>query len=241
MVDEVLAVGDAEFQKKCLQKMRDIGQGGRTILFVSHNHSALRHICDRGLFLDRGCLKAEGEINKVIDHYLSTTSQNGVKGKIETESFAIEEVEIASLNGSLIKTFDQVEIKVRFTAKIDILDPSLYISVSLDNQRLTGLDFKDFETLSPILNGCSAELSFVLSSLPLLPGSYQLEMHLRDAAQQKIEVVPQTFAFDVVETPVYGGRKLDGWCGHLGLVAKTRSQVFPPDTPSTSRVVGTPG
>src|SRR6185503_10182322 len=51
IVDEVLAVGDAEFQKKCLGKMREVARGGRTILFVSHNHSAIRSFCSHGLVL----------------------------------------------------------------------------------------------------------------------------------------------------------------------------------------------
>ena len=72
IVDEVLAVGDAEFQKKCLGKMGDVARGGRTVLFVSHNMQAIRALCNRALLLDQGQLFRDAEVNQVIDTYLST-------------------------------------------------------------------------------------------------------------------------------------------------------------------------
>ena len=71
MIDEVLAVGDVQFQKKCLGKMSEISSGhGRTILFVSHNMTALRSLCSRAILLDRGKLIADGPVGQVIDAYL---------------------------------------------------------------------------------------------------------------------------------------------------------------------------
>ena len=72
LVDEVLAVGDAQFQKKCFEKMRAVGQSGRTILFVSHNMAALRQVCQRGIVLESGSVVADGEINDVADQYLAS-------------------------------------------------------------------------------------------------------------------------------------------------------------------------
>jgi lipopolysaccharide transport system ATP-binding protein len=70
VVDEVLAVGDAAFQAKCMQKMGDITTTeGRTILFVSHNLAAVQRLCRRGLYLESGCLKADGPISQVLDAY----------------------------------------------------------------------------------------------------------------------------------------------------------------------------
>jgi lipopolysaccharide transport system ATP-binding protein len=71
LVDEVLAVGDAQFQKKCFEKMRDIGVQGRTILFVSHNMSAVRSICKQALIIEKGRVVAHGEIDETVDRYLS--------------------------------------------------------------------------------------------------------------------------------------------------------------------------
>ena len=71
VVDEVLAVGDAEFQKKAIGKMQDVSQGeGRTVLFVSHNMASIRMLCKRGVLLENGVTKRIGEINDVVNYYL---------------------------------------------------------------------------------------------------------------------------------------------------------------------------
>jgi lipopolysaccharide transport system ATP-binding protein len=72
VVDEVLAVGDVEFQKKCLGKMREVGRQGRTILFVSHNTAALQSICSRGILLRRGEVILDGSLDEVVTAYLKT-------------------------------------------------------------------------------------------------------------------------------------------------------------------------
>ena len=118
----------------------------------------------------------------------------------------------------MIKTFEPAEIKVRFTPRINIQDPGIYLSIlTVENVRIAGLDFKDFRTIPPIQAGDSAEMGFVVESLPLLPGTYRLEIHLKDMATHAVEIVPRSYSFDVAETAVYGGRKLDTWFGTVGL------------------------
>lgn len=71
VVDEVLAVGDAEFQKKAIGKMQDVSKGeGRTVLFVSHNMAAVRNLCNRGIVLENGCISFSGNINESVAEYL---------------------------------------------------------------------------------------------------------------------------------------------------------------------------
>ncbi|WP_192358597.1 ABC transporter ATP-binding protein [Mesorhizobium mediterraneum] len=79
VVDEVLAVGDAEFQRKCLGTMKNVAGEGRTVLFVSHNMAMVRQHCTKAIYLDRGLLKDFGEASSIIDAYLSNTapSSNG--------------------------------------------------------------------------------------------------------------------------------------------------------------------
>jgi lipopolysaccharide transport system ATP-binding protein len=69
IVDEVLAVGDAEFQKKCLGKMQDVSRGGRTVLFVSHNMAAITRLCQKAFMLDRGSVAARGSADSVVNEY----------------------------------------------------------------------------------------------------------------------------------------------------------------------------
>jgi lipopolysaccharide transport system ATP-binding protein len=71
VVDEVLAVGDAQFQKKCLGKMGNVAQEGRTVLFVSHNMAAIQTLCQRAIWLDAGQLKKQGPVSEIVTTYLS--------------------------------------------------------------------------------------------------------------------------------------------------------------------------
>jgi lipopolysaccharide transport system ATP-binding protein len=77
LVDEVLAVGDAEFQKRCMGVMGEVARGGRTILFVSHNLTALRNLCTQGLLLQGGEVAAQGPIAAVLEQYVARTEREG--------------------------------------------------------------------------------------------------------------------------------------------------------------------
>ena len=91
IVDEVLAVGDAEFQKKCLGKMGDVSKGeGRTVLFVSHNMSSIKSLCNYGILLENGLLKNQGKINEIIDYYFigNPKESNGIRETLPEKSDA---------------------------------------------------------------------------------------------------------------------------------------------------------
>ncbi len=223
VVDEVLAVGDAEFQQRCFRKMQEVSQGGRTIFFVSHNMAAVRQICENGLLLQTGKVSIKGPINTVVDEYLvHVLSPTNESLSVETKCFVVKSVGVSSNMGlNVIKPFDPVEIKVTFDAKRDIVDPGLYAGIlTMDGHRILGLDFKDMLTIESIRAGQSVDMGFVVNELPLLPGQYQLEVHLKDLAHNIIETLPNRFVFQVAEMPVYGGRHLDHWYGQVGLHAK---------------------
>ena len=80
LVDEVLAVGDASFQKKCLGKMSDIARRGRTIVFVSHNMAALRKLCPRAILIENGRITESGDADLIVSHYL----QRNLESKLGT-------------------------------------------------------------------------------------------------------------------------------------------------------------
>ena len=106
IIDEVLAVGDAEFQKKCLGKMNDITQKeGRTILFVSHNTSTIKNLCKKCLLLDKGQIIAQGETDKVLDIYFNEKSiENSGDSDLSSPSLRKN-----SNNNSLVK-FNKITI-----------------------------------------------------------------------------------------------------------------------------------
>jgi len=221
LVDEVLAVGDAQFQKKCFEKFRQISTGGRAILFVSHNMAALRTACQNGIILDRGGVVGKGEINAIADQYLTTLSTDRGNESIETKTFILGDVSISSNEGPVIKTFDTVEIRTRILAKTEVQNPGMFVSIlTLDNQRVAALAFNDFLKIKGLMAGEWCELGFRIERFPLLAGEYQIEIDLTDLDHYKIELVNKKYLFEVVESPVYQGRKIDRWFGLVGLQAQ---------------------
>ena len=103
VVDEVLAVGDAEFQKKAIGKMQDVSRGdGRTVLFVSHNLGAIKNLCERGVVLNNGELVFDGNVDEAVDYYLQDAG-NGEEGRIvDAITYRKDYISIASIeiNGS---------------------------------------------------------------------------------------------------------------------------------------------
>ncbi|MGH9334213.1 MAG: Wzt carbohydrate-binding domain-containing protein, partial [Vicinamibacteria bacterium] len=123
LVDEVLAVGDTEFQKKCMGKIDEVSSRGRTVLFVSHNMASIARLCRTVMFLDRGRLLQTGTAQEVISSYLSRSdlSAGGVKWELESapgdEYLRISEVSILNAQGqavSLVSQDQEVAIAIRY-------------------------------------------------------------------------------------------------------------------------------
>jgi lipopolysaccharide transport system ATP-binding protein len=94
IIDEVLAVGDAEFQKKCLSKMDDVSKGGRTVLFVSHDMSAIKKICPYTLLLNKGKVVSKGDTSTIIDDYLSYNPVQEIAIKIDDIAIEVNEFDV---------------------------------------------------------------------------------------------------------------------------------------------------
>jgi lipopolysaccharide transport system ATP-binding protein len=116
IVDEVLAVGDAQFQKKCLGKMEDVGKEGRTVLFVSHNMGAVSRLCQRGLWLEQGRLKLSTDIQDIVSEYLTSNLeasgekiwQDGI-ANVGIKYFLFKAVRIYNSQGGITSHLSSVE------------------------------------------------------------------------------------------------------------------------------------
>ena len=165
LVDEVLAVGDAQFQKKCLGKMRDITHQGRTILFVSHNMNAIAQICTRAILLDQGRIKEAGEgVEKIIHSYLFADRDELPHARWENRSaeyanpyFTVDLFRLVGPAGEDIRypVANDSEIIVQIEGVIQQKHPAFSIGYALyseDNIRLystlfTDKQFQDLERL----------------------------------------------------------------------------------------------
>ncbi len=117
IVDEVLAVGDAAFQKKCLGKMGDVAKQGRTVLFVSHNLGAVRSLCTRGIVLSGGAMQFDGAVDEAIARYLSSAADRGAQdgqvtfgsGGMAFDDLAVLSVRLRNQAGEVRALFDAME------------------------------------------------------------------------------------------------------------------------------------
>jgi lipopolysaccharide transport system ATP-binding protein len=151
LIDEVLAVGDAEFQKKCLGKMKDVALGGRTVLFVSHNMSAVNKLCSRTLMLENGRLIADGDTNSVVSKYLGQNLTAGaiisreelakkMEGVIRRSSPTIRLKEVALFNEqgllcSIFNSDEPIKICVTYECLVDTIDLRLAVHIVDEENR----------------------------------------------------------------------------------------------------------
>jgi lipopolysaccharide transport system ATP-binding protein len=130
VVDEVLAVGDAEFQKKAIGKMKDISNNdGRTVLFVSHNMAAVKSLCTRGIVLENGKVAYEGGTDESVDFYLKLGNEKGSEyqrffeeSEFEGKEFSIQSIGVKAKGkdfGEPILRSDEVEFEVKYTSQLD--------------------------------------------------------------------------------------------------------------------------
>jgi lipopolysaccharide transport system ATP-binding protein len=140
LVDEVLAVGDASFQKKCLGKMDDVAHEGRTIVFVSHNMTAMRRLCSRALWLEGGQIADSGPGGDVIDHYLGENAESKLESVWDDERMAPGDHRARLHSVRVIPQGDtdgligvHTPVRIEFTYWNYVADAVLNISMILNN------------------------------------------------------------------------------------------------------------
>ncbi len=214
IVDEVLAVGDAAFQKKCLGKMNEVAGEGRTVLLVSHNMSAIKSLASKAIWISNGGLQEIGDSSTVVDNYLkkpSTGENNGYFDQGYINEFRIrmakyvnevlvDSVKVKDQNdrttGMLTEGSD-VLVEVAFTAQLHLKELEIILRVrNAEGQLLfTCLPGKKGIDVKP--GSYRAGISFSLG--PLLPGAYQGEIVLLSNLPQ--DCVRPAFQFEIISEP----------------------------------------
>jgi len=146
IVDEVLAVGDAEFQKKCLGKMGDVTKGeGRTVLFVSHNMAAVKTLCNNGILLEKGMVKYSGNIDKCVSYYLGNSKGNEYIKSFDlgTENVRIRRIEVKNSGADDSKNlYENQEIELITDLHVLAENPERYhLTYVLNNEQSEPLFF----------------------------------------------------------------------------------------------------
>ena len=230
LVDEVLAVGDAEFQKKCLGKMGEVASEGRTVLFVSHDMSAILRLCERTILLENGHLSLSGGSYKVIGYYLE--AGGGKKGEVIIPSTSIESYSdlqfrvIRSLNPgneitdqvSLIEGID-IEIIYQINKPLENANVALHLFNNMGVCVLSSTDIDSNlssvgETRDPGLYQTKCHIS----SEYLRSGRYYVGVSSSIPGVRVLANLPQILVFDVVDTGSVDSRSGQGRQGIIAPV-----------------------
>jgi lipopolysaccharide transport system ATP-binding protein len=227
LVDEVLAVGDGEFQKKCLKTMEKMHRSGRTVLFVSHNMAAVENLCPRAIWIDEGQIRGDGTAQEIINDYMASF------GSIQGSGIDLRHVEDRSGSGEIIYTKiqfldpdhrpkdtlrsgDKVIIRLDYQAFKHVLSPSFGVEI----YTVMGTKVTSMNTWSSGFDVASIEpgdghLELEIQSLNLIPGRYYLTLWL-DRVGQSYDRLEHCTTIDIESSDVLAsGRSLDSRFGFV--------------------------
>ncbi len=176
VVDEVLAVGDAEFQKRCLGKMQDVSQSGRTVLFVSHNMAAVQALCGRAVWLDRGKVEYDGRTEDCVSRYLSATmgaQPEHASGPVPIgDELSLTRIE---LTPNPVQSGGRVDFALQFNARSRSRINELTLLVyAAQDVRVAILDLRTPAFPITIEAGSIWQLRGSIERVPLVEGDYQV-------------------------------------------------------------------
>jgi len=205
IVDEVLAVGDTQFQKKCLGKMEEVGKEGRTILFVSHNMDAIRSHCDIGLLIDRGGVKSVGEVGAVLEKYLdlsivNSNSTTWIRNQEDDKVSILQEVTLLDENSiecSSFKNSDDITLEFSYRQPSYDVKYRLVFTILDAYERLI-LTSSNYDLISDVQPGNNKFIAKISSPL-LAMGKYYVNVRIDVPNLKKIEVINKCVSFDIYE------------------------------------------
>ncbi len=208
VVDEVLSVGDAEFQKKCLGKMDMVACQGRTVLFVSHDMSNITRLCQHGILLDEGRVKLAGEITAVVARYLKENvaeegyADLGKRGD-RSGSGDAQWQSIELLNGSGRRsTFafgDSLTARAAVEVRNYIWNPQLTVLISTDD----GIPVHSLESVNEgmawSMEAGEYLFDITIPKLQLLPGGYVIDLWIGNCVADRVDYLRGAISFQVVQ------------------------------------------
>lgn len=211
IVDEVLAVGDAEFQKKAIGKMKDISSGdnGRTVLFVSHNMAAVQNLCKKGIVLNNGKIALADSIEKCIELYSeSNNPENIIPIKNRTDrkgnlSLKIIECSIGSQSNK-VESGTASNLNLYFDNKIKSPTTNYSININITNKigdTITYLS-TDFCSDKPEINANFNKITFNINKLNLIPGLYNMRIYI-EVNKEIEDWIENACEFEILERDIF--------------------------------------
>ena len=221
LIDEVLAVGDAEFQKKCLGKMDDVAKQGRTVIFVSHNMGAIRQLCERGIILQKGLIESNNSIPLVLEAY------HNLIGNFKTHHFVFKNYLPAQflsaevLNENFYSTNELVmgaDFQIRFSVLLNDNSFSENLSIAILIKNSNNVNVVNFNNVdSGVKLNLSKGKNFFsinIKSLKLYPDRYYINLWMADKANKDmIDYKKEELSFNIIADSSKFKRKYDNKYG----------------------------
>jgi lipopolysaccharide transport system ATP-binding protein len=252
LVDEVLAVGDVEFQRKCLGKMRDVASHGRTVLFVSHNVGAIRRLCERALLFEDGRLTAEGPTGDVIARYMASAVPDQTPGLCEVADDAprtgtgearLRRLSLSTLDGRPLSAL-HLDERFRVSAEFEVLaaldDAVVEVGVStFAGDRVVTANSVDRERPALSFEPGRREIAVELDP-SMLPGEFVIDLAIHRRNGSTVDFVQNALRFTALNAAEEGGdhypwNAVRGYVRPRALWSDVRevSAAEPPASPSS--------
>ncbi|MGS0748166.1 ABC transporter ATP-binding protein [Halpernia sp. GG3] len=201
IVDEVLAVGDAEFQKKCLGKMGDVSKGeGRTVLFVSHDLNAVSQICNTGILLNNGLVEYSGLLRETISTYLNADNNDAVYRNLKDnggKKMYIKQIEVLNDNGNISKEFvhnEPINLKFYLSINEKISNSSFFVTI---------LDSRKRRVFSCERQSVDALMTLTIEAGNLVRGNYSIHAFINQPKIAPLDVAEDVCKFTVIDAGSY--------------------------------------
>lgn len=212
VVDEVLAVGDAEFQKKAIGKMKDVSQGqGRTVLFVSHNMASVKNLCKTGILLKNGMIDYMGDIDSTINRYLRIDSHDEAtplperKDRKGTGVAKFEEINLLNKSGRVnsVVIGKPIAYELKIQADKEVKGANVIVSIYNSTGVVVASLYSEYVNGKVDLKKGLNTVTCSVEYMPFQEGEYYINVLIDDAVGNILDWVEQAFRFEVVMDDLY--------------------------------------
>lgn len=224
LIDEVLAVGDAEFQKKCLGKMDAVAKGGRTVLFVSHNMAAAQQLCGRGVYLDGGKVACDGDIHAAVARYLSSIA--AARGLLVDSGLSVQ-LTVENQDGTAAKIWGlnaPITVKVLLESERQLRSPAIDLAFySETGTRLSAVQSDRHTSQLKGKQGTVFRLEFTITNVGLTCEQVSIDLGVRANLEAQYAACWQNVETMLVSSKELGPLRVRGTLVYLPCQVKAEA------------------
>jgi lipopolysaccharide transport system ATP-binding protein len=238
VVDEVLAVGDMEFQRKCLGKMSEVAKAGRTVLFVSHNQAALRSLCTHGIVLREGKASSKQDIVSALNDYSSDFDTVLSDAWRRSGTIRQPPVHFESIAARIEGAQPNLRLECSCVIVSEQMARPVLVAVDVADSNCFSM-MQALPNVEPFIGGAPGKyhVDIAIDLPPLIPGIYSLDFWIGPHNTETFDVIRNAIRFQIVDSPTRG-RTFPHTRDHGSIVPISRAKVWKENIPSPFVVTG---